>query len=803
MGEPAVERRGLRIAAGLVATALAAILAARVHLDGDVGRLLPDSDPGLRQTSAVVGRAMQKVVIDLGLPDAREDRLELLMTAADRLAAEMEASENVERARATMLDGDLLETSELLVAGVPRLLDPERLGEVEARLEPTAIRASLATLARRAHEPDAGWLLSEALRDPFGISGLVLGEMDGMLAGFQDVSLHKGYITTADGSHLLMFVEPAVRPTDTEGSLSLLAELDEAFDRLRATPELKGIELRHLGAHRSTIDNQDSIRRDVLLTSFLGGIFVALVAILTLARTWWGLLAMLPAGFGGLVALGAVSLVRDSVATPVLGFGVALLGISVDYSIHVLYRLDARGSRLPVRALFMGATTTAFAFLALGVSSLPALREVGWLGAIGIVAAAVFAVAVLPALAGRPADRRKRLDLKRLLARGGARPARGTLVLALLATAVLAAGVSRLRFDGEVSRLSSLSPAAAADEAAIKQSWGEAFRTAQVVVAGASFQEALARDREVLEVLEEARTAGALRDFSSLSSLLPTVAEQEHRLASWRAFWSIERVEALRRNLATACDELGFQVAAFEPFFAWIASEPPALDYVPGDTGPLASLAEDRVLPMGEEVLVAAPVFVTGWEQVEGLQHELAARVPGATVISNEALSRKLAQLVVGELWKLGLCAFAAVVVLVALWLRAWRPTLWVIVPLLVSSVWTLGALGWLGIPINLANSVFAGFLFGIAVDYAIFMVQARLEGGGSDVEGVRETDASVLLCALTTCIAFGALALARHPVLSSIGATALTGVLAAFLATRIVVPWLAGGAAGFPRRGT
>jgi predicted exporter len=800
-----MKRRRLRIALGVLVTALGLFFGSRVRLDGDIGRLLPDRDPALRQASAVLQSVMQRMVIDLSLPEAGADRLELLMRAADELATRMAESLRVHEARARMLDGDAIESTDFLVDSAARILRPEHYAELEGRLEPEALDAMLAKLRRRAHEPDAAWFLQQARRDPFGISGFVLAPMEGLLAGFRDVRLVDGHLVTQDGAHLLVFVEPSIPATDIDGARALLADLQAAGAALRARPELAGLVVRHLGAHRSTLDNQDQIASDVALTSTVGAVFVALIAILTLARFWWGLLALTPALFGGAVALGVVSFFRDTIAAPVVGFGVALLGISIDYAIHVLYRLNAgHASRLPVRALFMGATTTAFAFLALCASSMPALREVGLLGALGIVASSVFAVYVLPAIAGLPAEsNRPRFDLRALLVR---RPVQARTRLrwafaAVALTPLFVLGALRLELDGEVQHLSSLSKTAAADERGILETWGEAFRTTQVLVPANEMQGALAATELIAETLVSAREAGEIRDFACISDLLPTLQQQALRLAAWRAFWSGERVARLRADLARATDAQGFEAAAFEPFFEWIAREPAPLEYALGDEGPLATLVSDRVLALDEGVLVATPVFVDDWQALGRLKQRLAEHVPSAVVLNNEELSRQLAALVGGELWKLGSLAFLAVAVLVLLWLRSWRHAALVMLPLVFSSLWTLGALGWMGVPVNLANSVFAAFLFGIAVDYAIFMTQARIAQARGEDEDLAETDASVLLCATTTCVGFGVLVIAGHPVLNSIGATALTGILAAFAATRVFVPalsgrWLAGGRA-------
>jgi len=786
--------RALRIALGLALLGLGVLSGSRVHLDGDIGRLLPDRDPTLRQASAVLRSVMQRTVVELSLPEGGEDRLERLVGAAGSLAEWLEASPRVARVRARLVDTEALDATELLLEAAPLLLEPRHHAELEQRLEPAALEDALAGLRRRAHEPDAGWLLQQARRDPFGLAGFVLAPLEGQLAGFEGVRLVDGTLATRDGGHVLLFVEPSVPATDTDGARDLLADLAAAVEVVRQDPRLEGLVVRHLGAHRSTLDNQEQIAADVALTSTLGALFVALIAIFTLARVWWGLLALTPALFGGAIALGTVAFFRDSVATPVLGFGVALLGISVDYAIHVLYRLNAGpGARLPVRALFMGATTTACAFLALGISSLPALREVGGLGALGIVAAAVFAVVVLPALAGTPpTGRRPRFDLRGLLAGGaGEGSSRAALLVALVATPLLLVGAFRLELDGEVRHLSHLSPAAAGDEQAILANWGAAFRTTQVVVQAPELEEALEQNDRVAAVLAAEKEEGGVRDFASIAGLLPSRARQEAHERAWREFWSAERVGRLRLDLAVACETQGFDPGAFEPFFASLERAVEPLVYQPGD--PLSSLVGERILEVPGGVLIATPVFVDSWEQVEALQVRLSEEVATAAVLNNEAMSRQLAALVGGELWKLGSVAFAAVALLVLLWLRSARQAALVLVPLALSGVWTLGALGWLGVPINLANSVFAAFLFGIAVDYAIFMTQARLAAARGEPEDLAETDASVLLCAATTCVGFGVLVLADHPVLHSIGITALTGIVAAYCATRLFVPALAG----------
>jgi uncharacterized protein len=61
------------------------------------------------------------------------------------------------------------------------------------------------------------------------------------------------------------------------------------------------------------------------------------------------------------------------------------------------------------------------------------------------------------------------------------------------------------------------------------------------------------------------------------------------------------------------------------------------------------------------------------------------------------------------------------------------------------------------------------------------------------------ETDKAVLVSGLTTLLGFGALVLADHPALHSIGLTVLIGIAAAIPAALFVVPSLARNAERLP----
>jgi len=786
-------RRIITLLLAALVLAVMALLGRRVTLDEDIAVLLPDTSPELRRSASVLRDVFERTIIVVGAPEGRAVDPEALGAAADRLAERLRASGEVARVRSRMEAGGALPVISLLRERAPRFIDAEGLRRVEERTRPAAVEAALPALARRLQEPDGAAFASSAAEDPLGITNLALAPLGALLTGFGSARIIDGRVTSEDGRHVLVVVEPGFPPTEARRSERLMALIDEIARDLAADP---GVQVRCMGAHRATLDNARQIQRDVELTSSIGVALMAAMVILTFTRLDLALLSLLPTMFGAVFALGAFSLWRDSVPAMVGGFGAVLLGLTIDYAIQVLYRFDSSPEGrfdVPLMPLLASGGIMCVACLSLNASSLPGVRDIGTFGALGIGGAVAFAVLVLPALAFRRSGRRAPLlDLAVPVRWMHARRTTGKAVVAFLVVTPLAAvGAARLRFDGDVTRLSSLTPAARADEEAIARAFGEAFKLSSVVVEGATLEETLRANDRVAALLDRAAAAKAIRGHASVSGLLPALETQEARLQGWRAFWTDERAQSLRGALAQAVARTPFRPAAFEPFLAWLQAThaPVRIDDLEGDLG---ALVRERVSRSGERWVVSTPVSTESYAQVEALRATLAREEPGALLVNKEALIRRFAAMVGDDMALLGIGGFLITGLLVLVWFGRLELALIIMLPLGLSCLWMLGILGWLGVPITLPSSVVAGLLFGTSVEYSIFIMSSRLEHFRTGRDGEVPADIAVILCDLSTVFGFGALALAGHPVLFSIGVTALVGDITAMVTALLFVPPLA-----------
>ncbi|MFM9025485.1 MAG: MMPL family transporter [Planctomycetaceae bacterium] len=132
----------------------------------------------------------------------------------------------------------------------------------------------------------------------------------------------------------------------------------------------------------------------------------------------------------------------------------------------------------------------------------------------------------------------------------------------------------------------------------------------------------------------------------------------------------------------------------------------------------------------------------------------------------------------------------ALVVILAVLWLdfRSLRHALLAALPLGLGMVQTLGLMGLVGIDLNPANLIGIPLILGIAVDYGVHVVHDALERPGR-YRISASTANSVLVDALTTILGFGALMVASHRGLESLGRVLTLGVTTCTLTALVFLP--------------
>lgn len=120
------------------------------------------------------------------------------------------------------------------------------------------------------------------------------------------------------------------------------------------------------------------------------------------------------------------------------------------------------------------------------------------------------------------------------------------------------------------------------------------------------------------------------------------------------------------------------------------------------------------------------------------------------------------------------------------------------VLPCALAVLINFAVMGWTGMPLGVATSMFAGMTLGIGVDYAIHLLErfrfARergLELPDALVDAVAVTGPAIFIDALAVALGFGILTLSQVPANARLGALLMLSILGCLAATLLLLPAL------------
>ncbi|MGD0812010.1 MAG: MMPL family transporter [Verrucomicrobiota bacterium] len=136
------------------------------------------------------------------------------------------------------------------------------------------------------------------------------------------------------------------------------------------------------------------------------------------------------------------------------------------------------------------------------------------------------------------------------------------------------------------------------------------------------------------------------------------------------------------------------------------------------------------------------------------------------------------------------LYALVAIAFMVFIHFRSPTCVILSLLPVAIGSTWTLGLMGWFGIPFNPANIMILPLVIGIGVTNGIQILNRVAEEQNPRILA-KSTGKAVLVSGLTALTGFGSLTLAKHQGLQSLGLVMAMGIAACMVAALTFLPAL------------
>lgn len=555
-------------------------------------------------------------------------------------------------------------------------------------------------------------------------------------------------------------------------------------NRFHALHPAHGISLDIAGPGAMAVASRAAIQQTIQRLSWVVAGLMLLVFWLAYRSMHLMLLASVPLASATLVGMSLTQLVFGQVHGIVIAFGVTLLGMCMDYPLHLFSHCrHSESAQTTMRRIWptlrLGGISSALAFLVLLGSGFAGLSQLALFAASGVLAALLVTRYLLPAWIRPDWIHPRYLSLRQGFS------LRWQVVAVLLCLCVpLAAWLSPTSlWQTQVDAISPVPAAARELDGQMRKAMGAADVSHLFVLQAASLEGALDKTEQVAHQLQALVAAKLVSRIEAVTRLLPAASVQRQRQAM------IPPRAELAKRLAQAVMHTPFRPEAFTPFLnaASKARHMTPLRLRDLRNTPLYPLARQGLVKTASGWLsvirvagVRSDKSLDRWLQI----HPELARYHVQTRKAVSALLTSYRKAATDRI----LLALALLFVLVWLAVRRLKRLVRILLPVLLSVLASLSLPLLLGHGLTVFHLLAALLVVGMGLDYSLFF-NRRHHLQGEQTQSMHAIGISML----TTVATFFVLAISSIPVMAAMGTVIATGILLCFL----LAWWLAQPQAG------
>lgn len=768
-----------------------------VNIDEKITSMLPDSDPMVQDFKFIINKLPATETLYIDFQSLADDK-KLFQQAADDFYAQISLSDFFSEIVYQFFSDDFFNLVELVRKNRSALLDENDLAIFESRLTQEEIHAHLIAVKRQFLNPSGIFMGDALIHDPLKVDELILSKLDTFKNEAYGMKIEGSRIYSKDSDHIMMMAMPSFPAVNTLKSLEMMTFLNEIRDRLTDKYHHK-IRIRLSGNHVATLDNSQTIQQDVKRIIFVLSIGIFLIGVLFFRRKTHIILIFVPTMISLSFASAFVSFIYEDISAIALGCGAVLIGITVDFGIHILFGVDAGHGSSPEtiihklrRPIFAGAFTTMAAFSCLVFSSLAGQRQMGVFSITGIFCAAFFAVFLLKYFipAHRANQRQPFIRLVDICDRlMEFRKKHINLICIAGSTLIIVGllGINSFKFEGDVSKLNHLQPATQNDMDSFLEIWG-GFSPSLVLVKADTLDQALEKNDTLNDLLIKMQTKGLIGQITSLSHIFPSSKKREENNRHFRILINEKKILQIEQMFEDAARQAGFKKGTFQSFINTLKQGKVDFSIKDFDNTILKKLIDSKIIFQENEVFILTTIQIKDKILIPGIIEQIKSNIHGSMFLDKKYFISTITSIVAKEFKKLFFFAAAAMILVLTVFFRNLKIVSIIVTPVFLAAFITAGILGLLNIPINLISMIFIIFVFGVGVDFSIFLANHELY---KEENEPNVTAGAVIVCALTTIGAFVCLVFARHEALFSIGVAGLTGMVTSLILSLMLIPSL------------
>ena len=772
---------------------LFAFFALKVKFVEDVYAIIPKDDKTEKFAQVFQNsKFADKLAIMVSLKDTAASNPDLLVSYADALEEKLQqnATPYVKAIRNKIEDDVALQLFATVQQHLPIFLSESDYQKIDTLIQPEKIKETLENNLKLLQTPSAFVIKNIIANDPSGISFLALKKLQ-QLQVDDNFELYDSHIITKDEKTLMIFLTPATSAGNTGVNQSLLESIDVSIAALHQT--FPQVSTTYFGGVVVSQGNAVQLRRDTMLTLTITVLFLIFFIVFYFRRKRAPFLILVPVAYGVAFALACIYFMKGSISVIALGTGSIVLGIAVNYSLHLFNHYRHTGSIATTIKdlafpLTIGSFTTVAGFFALQFAASDMLKDLGLFAGFSLIGAALCSLIFLPHFMG---SKNKTLHIKDSWIDKIAAVRLETnkwIVLAILVLSVVFFFFARkVQFEPDMMQLNYMSGEVKKAEQKMNATSGATLRSLYVVNEGKTLEDALLKSEALQTSIDDLKSKKMVKSTTGVSTLFLSDSLQQQRIAKWDSYWTANKKQLLLSELTKQAAGLGFSNTAINNFDNLLNKKHTILDKRSLQTV-RTNYLDDFITEKNGYASVINIVKVP--EQNKQQVITVLEQDTEAMVLDRQYLTQRLTQMVTDDFNRIAWIISILVAVVLFFTFGRIELMLMAFVPMLLSWVWILGIMAIADIKFNIVNIIVSTLIFGLGDDYSLFVMDGLINEYKTGKKNLASYKSSILISSITTIAGLGVLIFAKHPALKSIAFISVTGIVCVVLMSQVLIPF-------------
>jgi uncharacterized protein len=773
--------------------------ALKIKPEEDISKILP-KDRQSEKLNEILrnARFADKLVLMISLKDSSTTSPETLASFSDSFTSRLisQYPELIKAVDERVSDSVVPQLMAIVTDHLPLFLEPEDYRYLDSLRNPERIAEILSRDVQTLASP-AGFVMKSFIsRDPLGIGGPAFQKIR-QLQYDENFDLYDGHILSRDGRYMLLFVSPGFPADNTGKNSQLLIGMDKIIADLQSKG-FSGVDADYFGGVAVAAGNAVQLRKDSILTISITSLFLILFISWYFKTRKAPFLILLPVILGALFSLSVIYWIKGNISVIALAAGSIVLGIAINYSLHVYnhfrHRRDMRAVIEDLAfPLTIGGLTTIGGFLCLQFVQSEILKDLGLFAAFSLIGASLSSLIFLPQLLSDPkykvitAKSSERDSWILRLANYHPEKNKWLIGLIFILTIVFIFFMNRVGFDQDVMHMNFMPEKLKKAELTLNKINAYSLRSVYLVTDGKNLEEALKKQESVNDKIKTLQQRNVIKKYTGVFQLLISDSLQRERIRYWNQYWTADRQLNLFKNLLKIGDSLGFRRSAFDPVTGMLSKKYRPLDQ--SETNILRNeIANDYIIEKTNQVSLISLVKAEPGDRK--LVYQSFSGIPDVTVVDRQYMTSKLLGVVTSDFGQIGWMTSILVFGVLLLTYGRIELTLVSFIPMVIAFIWIMGIMGMAGLQFNIVNIILSALIFGLGDDYSLFIMDGLLQEYKTGKKNLSSYKTSIVLSAITTLAGLGVLIFAKHPALRSLAFISITGILSVVLVAQVLIPF-------------